>query len=205
MTAAHPTNALCAERLEQLDRDYRGALLDDTLPFWLDRCPDFIDPEHGGYLTARDRDGALVDTDKGIWQQGRTAWLFSTLYNTVEPRVRWLEAATSGVKFLEDHGFDPKDGRMWFHVTRDGTPIRKRRYAFSESFAAIAFASYAKATGDGRLAERAVQCLDAFFSHRPEAKFTDARPGRGMGPPMIGIVTAQVEVCVASSQSAPSQ
>ena len=30
------------------------------------------------------------------------------------------------------HGFDPADGRMWFHVTREGLPLRKRRYAFSE-------------------------------------------------------------------------
>jgi hypothetical protein len=30
---------------------------------------------------------------------------------------------------------------------RDGTPIRKRRYAYSESFACIAFAAHHKATG----------------------------------------------------------
>ncbi|PIE22230.1 MAG: N-acylglucosamine 2-epimerase [Planctomycetota bacterium] len=196
MTAASPNKAISAERLAQLDRDYRGALLDDTLPFWLERCPDFIDPEHGGYMTARDRDGTLLDSDKGIWQQGRSAWLFSTLYNsslssTEEPRRRWLDAASSGIRFLEEHGFDPKDGRMWFHVARDGSPIRKRRYAFSESFAAIAFAAYAKATANGRLAERSVQCLDAFLCHRPEPKFTSARTGQSMGPPMIAMVTAQ--------------
>ncbi len=194
MTHPAPTPtapALDAARLAQLRADYRDALLHDTVPFWLERCPGFVDPEHGGYTTARDRDGTLVDTDKGVWQQGRTAWLFATLYNTVEPRTEWLDAARSGVAFLEKHGFDPADGRMWFHVARDGTPIRKRRYAFSESFAAIAFAAYAQATGDGRLAERAVQCLDAFLSHTPAPKQTDARPTRGMGPPMIAISTAQ--------------
>ena len=132
-------------RLSKLRDDYRGGLLEQTVPFWLERCPDFVDPEYGGYMVARDRDGALLDTDKGVWQQGRTAWLFATLYNTIEHRAEWLDVAASGVKFLEDHCFDPDDGRMWFHVARDGTPIRKRRYAFSESFAAIAFAGFAKA------------------------------------------------------------
>ncbi|MFI4861637.1 MAG: AGE family epimerase/isomerase [Phycisphaerales bacterium JB063] len=171
--------------------DYRDALLDDTLPFWLDRCPEFVDPVHGGYMTARDHDGTRVDTDKGVWQQGRTAWLFATLYNTVERRPHWLDVARSGVAFLEEHCFDPADGRMWFHVARDGTPIRKRRYAFAESFAAIAFASYAQATQDDRLADRALQCFDTFANHVPAPKFTDARPMQGMGPPMIAITTAQ--------------
>ena len=35
---------------------------------------------------------------------------------------------------------------MFFHVTREGQPIRKRRYAFSEAFAAIAFAAHYKAS-----------------------------------------------------------
>jgi N-acylglucosamine 2-epimerase len=65
-----------------------------------------------------------------------------------------LNGAKAGIDFLQQHCFD-KDGRMFFHVTRDGKPIRKRRYFFSETFAAIAFAAYAKATGDNGMAEKA--------------------------------------------------
>jgi len=36
------------------------------------------------------------------------------------------------------------------HATREGKPIRKRRYAFSESFAAIAYGELAQATGEDR-------------------------------------------------------
>ena len=32
---------------------------------------------------------------------------------------------------------------MFFEVTEDGKPLRKRRYVFSEGFAAIAMAEYA--------------------------------------------------------------
>ena len=191
MTAPQTTHGFSTERLDELDRDYRGALLNDTVPFWLERCPDFVDPEHGGYMTCRDADGSLVDTDKGIWQQGRTAWFFATLYNNIEPRKEWLEAATSGVRFLEKHGFDPGDGRMWFHVTREGEPIRKRRYAFSEAFAALAFGAYGKATNDGSLAERAAECFRTFLQHTPDPKFTTTRPTRGIGVPMIAINVAQ--------------
>ncbi len=82
---------------------------------------------------ALDRDGTVIDTDKGIWQQGRFTWLLSTLYNTVEQRDEWLKLAAHGIDFIQKFGFDT-DGRMFFQVTREGRPVRKRRYVFSENF-----------------------------------------------------------------------
>ncbi|MCA8973610.1 MAG: AGE family epimerase/isomerase [Planctomycetes bacterium] len=167
---------------------YRDALLDDTLPFWLPRA---IDRQHGGFLIMRDRDGTLVDTDKGLWQQARFTWLLGRLHNTVEARGEWLEACAHGIAFLDAYGFDPDDGRMWFHVTRDGKPIRKRRYAFTEAFAAIAYGEHARATGSDAAAVRAASLLQRFLAHEPPPKFTATRPLHGIGVPMIAIATAQ--------------
>jgi N-acylglucosamine 2-epimerase len=176
----------------QLADFYRSGLLDDTLKFWFPRC---VDEECGGFLHHLDRDGTLFDTDKSVWVQGRMSWMLATLYNTVEPRPEWLAWATSGLQFLERHGFDT-DGRMFFHVTREGRPIRKRRYAYSESFAAIAYAAHFRATGDERSARRARELFDFFtrWNFTPglmPPKFTDVRPLIGMGPRMIALVTAQ--------------
>lgn len=49
---------------------------------------------------------------------------------------------------------------MYFSVTADGRPLRKRRYVFSETFAAIAMSEYALATGDMHYAERAMQVFE---------------------------------------------
>ncbi|MGM0488084.1 MAG: AGE family epimerase/isomerase [Planctomycetota bacterium] len=181
------------ERREQLVRIYRDGLLEDTVPFWFPRC---VDKQFGGFLVARDRDGSLLDDDKGVWQQGRTTWLLGKLYNEVEPRDTWLQWCRRGVEFLDRHCFDPEDGRMWFHLTRDGRPIRKRRYAFTESFAAIAYGQYARAAGSNRYAEKARQVFLNFVEHnlRPKGvqpKFTDQRPMKAIGPPMITIATCQ--------------
>jgi len=124
-----------AKKRNELIAVYRDGLLEDTMPFWLPRC---VDQKHGGFMIARDRDGSLLDTDKGMWQQCRFTWLLATLYNNVEPREEWLAAAQHGIDFISHHGFDV-DGRMWFHVTREGAPIRKRRYVFTETFGAIAY------------------------------------------------------------------
>ena len=178
--------------LEQYQEFYRKQLLEDTLPFWFPRS---LDHQHGGYLLMRDRDGSLLDDDKAVWIQGRFAWLLATLYNTVEQRPEWLEGAKLGIDFLLDHCFDT-DGRMFFHMTRDGQSLRKRRYFFSETFAVIALAAYARASGKEGMAEQARRlfgtCIDyATHPERLPAKFTDVRPTRGIGVPMIMINTAQ--------------
>ena len=180
------------ERATELNAFYRRALLEDCVPFWFPEC---VDAEQGGFLHCRDRDGSLVDTDKSVWAHGRMSWMLATLYNTVERRPDWLTWARAGVDFLERYCVDT-DGRMFFHMTREGQPIRKRRYAYSEAFAAIAHAALARATGNDGSAARARDLFDRFtrWNFTPgqmPSKFTGARPMLGLAPRMITIVTAQ--------------
>jgi N-acylglucosamine 2-epimerase len=139
------------KRILELTALYRDGLLNDTIPFWTKHS---IDREHGGFLTWLDRDGTLLNSDKPVWLQGRATWLFSKLYNSVERRTEWLELAKHGYDFLMKHAFD-SDGRMFFLVTRDGRPLRKRRYLFSECFGIIACAEYARASGDEQARRKA--------------------------------------------------
>ncbi|MGE8427561.1 MAG: AGE family epimerase/isomerase [Sphingobacterium sp.] len=178
--------------LKELEVFYRDQLLKDTVPFWFPRS---IDHECGGYLFMRDQDGALIDTDKAVWIQGRACWLLATLYNTVEQKEEWLEGARIGYEFLKKHCFDA-NGKMYFHVDRLGMPIRMRRYFFSETFAAIAFAAYAKATGDESIADEARNLLGICIAYANgekliEPKYEATRPMKGIGVPMIMINTAQ--------------
>ena len=177
----------------RLKRIYRDTLLDDVIPFWLKHG---LDRRCGGIMTALDRDGSVLDTDKSVWFQGRAAWTFATLYNTVEPRPAWRDAARSCLDFARRHCFDT-DGKMYFTVTREGRPLRMRRYVFSECFAAIAFAAYARA-GGGKAAERdALRTFETFlrYSHEPGhiAPKVDphTRPMKGLSPLMMTIATAQ--------------
>ena len=171
---------------------YANQLLDNTVPFWFPRS---FDKEYGGFLLMRDADGSLIDDDKAVWIQGRATWLLSTLYNTVEKKEEWLEGAKLGYEFLNRHCFD-QDGQMFFHVTRDGRPIRKRRYFFSETFYVIAAAAYSKASGDKQAADNArrvfSQCLSYASGERKLLpKFSDTRPAKGIGVSIIMTNTAQ--------------
>lgn len=132
---------------------YREDLVLNIMPFWMKYG---LDHEHGGVYTCVARDGELMDTTKSVWFQGRFAYTCCFAYNNIERRQEWLDAAKSTIDFIEAHCFDT-DRHMFFEVTADGTPLRKRRYVFSESFAAIAMAEYSKATGDKEYAEKAMQ------------------------------------------------
>lgn len=135
--------------------NYKQDLTQNIMPFWLKNG---LDKEFGGIYTCLTRNGHLMDTTKSVWFQGRFAFICAFAYNNVEKRPEWLEAAKATLDFIEEHCFDT-DGRMFFEVAADGIPLRKRRYVFSESFAAIAMAEYALATGDAEYARKA---LDLF-------------------------------------------
>lgn len=180
-------------RLAELRTTYRQGLLEQTIPFWLRHG---LDHEHGGLLTGLGEAGALLDSDKAIWLQGRAAWTFATLYNTVERKPEWLAAAKLCLDFIRDHGRGP-GGKLYFTVTRTGEPLRMRRYVYSECFAAIGSAAYAKATGDARAAAEAEQYFDTYLHHSftpgvmPPKTDPTTRPMQGVAPHMIAIVTAQ--------------
>ena len=181
------------QRIEELRQTYRDGLLNDTLSFWIPRA---IDYEYGGYLTALDRDGTVLQGDKPVWVQGRFAWLLATLYNTVEQRQQWLDLARHGIDFLNKHCFDD-DGRMYFAVTRGGRPLRKRRYLFSECFTVIALAAYGKAAGDDGARRQALdlfrfvlRCQETPGLCEPKV-CAQTRPMKGLAMAMILLVTAQ--------------
>jgi N-acylglucosamine 2-epimerase len=178
--------------LRELRDFYSQQLLQSTIPFWFPRS---YDTEYGGFLFMRDADGLLIDDDKAIWIQGRAVWTLSTLYNTVEKKPEWLAGAKMGYDFLNKHGFDI-DGQMFFHVTRQGEPIRKRRYFFSETFYVIAAAAYSKASGDAEAADNARRVFGKCIEYATTPgllppKYTPSRPSRGIGIPMIMMNTAQ--------------
>lgn len=184
-------------RTIELTNTYRDGLLEDVLPFWLEHG---VDAEFGGVISSLDQIGTAVDTDKAVWIQGRFAWLLGELVNHPfcrehPDRDRWLDVAESILNFVREFAFDPTDGRMWFQLTRDGQPIRKRRYAYSESFAAIAFGELAQATQRNEYAELAKACFERFVRHSAEppvelSKFTGTRPSQSIGFPMITLNTA---------------
>ena len=124
-------------------KKFEDVLLNNFAPFWTEFS---VDKEYGGYLCGFMRDGELFFEDKSVWQQGRSLWMFSKLYNEFGKKPEWLDAAKSGYEFMNKYCF-AENGHMYFRVTRDGRPLVERRYYFSEAFAVMGYVEYYKATG----------------------------------------------------------
>lgn len=144
------------EYIKSWAESYKKDLTENIMPFWMEYG---LDRENGGVYTCVNCDGSLMDTTKSVWFQGRFAFICSFAYNNVEKNQEWLDAAKSTLEFIEKHCFD-EQGHMYFSVTAEGKPLRKRRYVFSETFAAIAMSEYALATGDQHWAKRAIQVFE---------------------------------------------
>lgn len=173
--------------------DYRSQLTEKILPFWLDNA---IDYENGGIYTCLDRQGRIYGREKSVWFQGRALWVLSKSYNTIAKDEKYLKAAKCIYDFLPR--VTGPDGRMPFTVTADGREIQKRRYYFSETFAAIGCAEYYKATGNEQAFHKAEAYFDtAYRCYKGEIKNTpkfngENHPFKGLSPVMIMLATAQV-------------
>ena len=160
---------------KKLANRYKTELLDSVLPFWLNNS---IDKEYGGYFSCLDRDGSVYDTDKFIWLQGREVWLFSMLCNKLGKKQEWLDAAIQGAEFLKKYGHNG-DYDFYFSLTREGKPLVEPYNIFSNTFACMAFAQLAKATGSEEYAEISRRIFKRILERRgnPKGKWSKAVPG----------------------------
>lgn len=166
--------------------------LADILDFWLKNGVDY---ENGGIYTCVDEAGVRYGLEKSVWFQGRALWTFSKAYNVIDMKEEYLKAAENIYQFL------PKctdtDSRMFFTVTADGRELQKRRYYFSETFAAIGCAEYYKATGRQEVLEAAERyfavaydCFKGIRKTTPKINPENSNM-KALSPVMIMLSTAQ--------------
>ena len=189
-----------------LAEDYKKALVNDVLSFWLSHG---IDSTYGGIYTGLDRAGNIIETDKSMWFQGRALWTFSRAYEMLlsrgEAHGEYMDACRSLSDFIERFGTDKSDGRMYFRVAEDGKPVIKRlRYCFSEAFAAIGFASFSRAAKNAEYGKKAFSYFKNIEAIRKSGalvpKFDEqTRPSRSFGEPMI-LLNTLCELRLASDE-----
>lgn len=160
---------------KKLSDRYRNELLDNVLPFWLENSQD---REYGGYFSCLNRDGSVYDTDKFVWLQGREVWMFAMLYNNVEKNRQWLDCAVQGAEFLKKYGHD-ENWDFYFSLDRKGNPLVQPYNIFSNTFACMAFAQLAKATGNEEYAQIARRIFGRILERRsnPKGQWCKAYPG----------------------------
>ena len=182
MSAAPPDEAAVVRWRDRVSEE----LWQSVLPFWMRHS---LDEEHGGYFNQLDRDGQRFGDDKHVWLQGRQVWMLSKLYLDKDDRAL-LDGARLGAEFLAAHAVGA-DGRAFFQLARDGAPIGLQRKIFSECFLVMAYAEYARASGDMSYRGRALELFERVLAlvedptplGRPQ--LAGQRAGQDLAVPMI--------------------
>ena len=138
---------LAGHTLEELRDIYHKYLFSDFLPF-MDKYA--IDRELGGFMWNVDRDGTRLSTKKRARYEGRATWVYSFLYNKLDPDPKYLKVARKSVEFILKN--KPHGDNLWpSNYTREGKPTGTQDpRVYDDIFIANGFSEYSKASGDDR-------------------------------------------------------
>lgn len=136
------------------------ALSANTMTFWK---ANGLDAKYGGVHGFHDRRGVpKEDAPKGLVQQTRHLWSFSTWYARREKTPEIKAAADSIYSFLGEHFLDHEDGEFFYTVSRDGTKaVDPKKQLYAESFAIFALATYAQVFGSDDAGKKAMACFQS--------------------------------------------
>lgn len=135
---------------------YNTGLKSDIVPFWLTYA---IDREYGGICTCISDSGEILCHDKYMWSQLRAIWTFSALYNYIDKNEEWLNVARDIFEFVRKYGRDNK-GSWLYSTLRDGKSHTGATSIYSDGFAISGFTELARATGDKRAIDLAIETYE---------------------------------------------
>jgi mannobiose 2-epimerase len=139
-----------------------------VMDFWKAHGPD---TKYGGIYGFHDRKGTpKEDADKGLIQQARHLWSFSTWYARREKSPE-IKAVADGIyQFLGAHFLD-KDGEFFYKVSRDGTKVvEPKKQLYAQSFAILALATYAEVFDVPEAGQRALSCFQSIDRRMHDAE-----------------------------------
>lgn len=129
--------------LEQWQQRLRGMLLEGVMGFWKERT---LDRDSGGYVTAFDRQGNILNREKNMWLHGRQTWMFSVLYQDIDRNPAWLELAKAGRDYLVSRGY-AGDVEWNYLLDEKGQVLQGHISLYTDMFALMGLSAYARASG----------------------------------------------------------
>lgn len=144
-------------KLEALREEVKDELVNDILPFWMNRM---TDREQGGFYGRIDGNNCLhPDAPKGAILNARILWTFSAAFRLLK-KPEYLETATRAKRYLLDFFYDKQYGGIFWELNADGTPSDAKKQIYALGFAIYGLSEYARATGDREALEYAVRLFE---------------------------------------------
>lgn len=195
-TDAATTTHRCEHALAQLRTGDRSPLatwlhahlFDHVLPFWTKHA---VDP-YGGLCTCISDRGEILSTEKWLWSQWRAVWVFSRLYNRLDPDPEWLRLAQHIAEFCIRYGWETSSDGWALLLSRDGKILRGYESTYVDTFAVYGLTELYLATGDDslralarRTADSALKKLRGPYDRIPHFPYPIPPDAKPHGIPML--------------------
>lgn len=156
--------------VKDLKEFYCDLLKNDLMRFWNNA----LDHEYGGIYTCYSNDGSrLLSTDKYVWSQGRSIWMFSRYLELINRGLidddgqKYLQHAMKTYEFIKKNAILKEgEGVCAYLLERDGTKkesIPGKGYYTSfyvDCFVIMGFAELARVSGEREPLEDALKLYD---------------------------------------------
>lgn len=131
------------KEIEEWQQRIRKMLLEGVMEFWKERT---LDRDNGGYVTAFDRQGNILNHEKNMWLHGRQTWMFSVIYHSIDRNPVWLELAKAGRDYLVSKGYRG-NGEWNYLLDETGHVLQGHISLYTDMFALMGLGAYAEASG----------------------------------------------------------
>jgi mannose/cellobiose epimerase-like protein (N-acyl-D-glucosamine 2-epimerase family) len=141
--------------ISQLIESYRFELFEDYLPFSNKYSVDY---ELGGFFCNLNDDGSPINYGKRLWYLGRGSWVYSYLYNNLQPDPENAEIARKAIEFTLTHV--PVDSWSWpASFTREGAPTGKDERISGVNFVSEGLSEFSRIKGNEKYWDLGKKCL----------------------------------------------
>ena len=127
-----------------LKSDLHRELLNNILPYWMQKMPD---NENGGFYGRIDGEERIQPSaGKGAVLNARILWTFSAAYR-LEKNLEYLKMAERAFEYIREYFLDKKNGGIFWELDCKGEPLNRRKQIYAQGFAIYGFSEFYRATG----------------------------------------------------------
>lgn len=132
-------------------------LLNDILPFWMERMKD---DENGGFYGRMDGHNLIInDSPKGAILNARILWTFSSVYLKLKDE-KSLIFANRAKDYLFKYFFDDEHKGTYWMLDAKGNPVDTKKQIYSQAFFIYALTEYYRATSDKSALDKAIELFE---------------------------------------------
>jgi len=154
--------------MELLKSELHKELLDNILPYWMQKMPDTV---NGGFYGRIDgKEQVHHSANKGIVLNARILWTFSAAYR-IEKNPEYLKMAERAFAFIQEYFTDKKHGGVFWELDYKGEPVNRRKQIYAQGFALYGYSEFYRATGKKEALEAAKNIFYLLEKYAHDAKY----------------------------------